>query len=132
MKEFHVPHASKKLNKTTISKSKRNDNVRSRNAPRFHVDQRQNKSGESESREAKRRRVGELAVRWAVETRLKFTTEGSKAEFGVVGSNVRERVASIVVWPPLSGAVGAVVCIVDTAGLLVDAGAALGRSVTSS
>lgn len=38
MQEAYVPHASEKLNKTAITKSERDDNVRSRNAPRVHVD----------------------------------------------------------------------------------------------
>jgi hypothetical protein len=124
-REQNIPHTSEKLDKTSIAVGKSNNDAGRTDASCVDVDQRQNEGGKSESRETKRRRVGELAVWWAVETRLEFTTEGSKAKFGVVGSNVRKRVASIVVWPPLSSAVGAVVRIVDTAGLLVDAGAAL-------
>ena len=71
--------------------------------------------------------------RWAVETRLEFTTKGSEAKLGVVSSDVSERVATIVVRLPLVGADAvAVLRVINTAGLLVDAGAALNKVSTDS
>ena len=73
------------------------------NAARLDVNQGQNKGGEGKSRETQGSWVGKLAVRWAVEARLEFTTKGGKAKVWVVGSNVGERVATIVIWHPLLG-----------------------------
>lgn len=79
------------------------------NAARLDVDQRQNKGGEGKSRETQGSWVGKLAVRWAVETRLEFTTKGGKAKVWVIGSNMGKRVAAIVIGRPLLGPCSSVI-----------------------
>jgi hypothetical protein len=84
----YVPHASKKLNKTTVSEGEGNDNVGGCNAPSPQVDGRQNKGGEGESTETERSRVGELAaLDGPVETGLELTTEGRESGI-LAGVNV--------------------------------------------
>jgi hypothetical protein len=85
--DSHFPHASKQLNETTISESQTNDNVVRRDTTGSHVDQTQEESGEGESAETQRRRVGELALLdRLVQTRLEFTSEG--AQVGLLGVDV--------------------------------------------
>lgn len=100
---INAPHASKKLDETAITKSERNDNVRSGDIPRLDIDKRQDKSGEGESRESERRWVGEFVGRWPVQTGLELSSKGLKAEIWVVGRNVGQRVATVVVWCALLG-----------------------------
>lgn len=124
----HIPHAGEQLNETSIPVGKSNNETRRANAFCVDVDQRQDESRESESTETERSRVGELAVRWAVETRLEITTEGSKAHLRIVGSDVGKRVATVVVGCSLPGeSTVAILGVINAVGLLVDTGAALSR-----
>lgn len=66
-------------------------------------------------------------ARWAVETRLEFTTKSSKAHLRVVRSYVSKRIAAVVVWRPLPRNIVAVLRIINAVGLLVDARAALDK-----
>jgi hypothetical protein len=73
----NIPHASKQLNKTSVAESEGNDNVRSLDTSGVHVDTGQDESGQGESRETQRRRVGELAVLVGPpSTGLEGTTKG--------------------------------------------------------
>jgi hypothetical protein len=60
-KQKNLPHASKQLNQTTITKSEGNNNVRVSDVTRLHVDSTQDESGEGESGQAQGSRVGEFA-----------------------------------------------------------------------
>lgn len=74
-----IPHASEKLDKTTVSEGEGNGNVGSGDTASLQVDARQDKGGEGESTETERGRVGELAaLDGPVETGLELTTEGRK------------------------------------------------------
>jgi hypothetical protein len=99
----YVPHAGQKLHKTTISESQCNNNVRTGNVARLDVDQGQDESRERESRETERRGVGEVACRRAVRTGLEFSAKGLETHLRVVGCDVRERVAAVVIGSALLG-----------------------------
>lgn len=74
---MYLPHAGKKLNKTTIGESRANDNVGDSQVTSLEVDAGENEGSKGESAETQGRWVGELAfLDWAIETGLKFTTEG--------------------------------------------------------
>jgi hypothetical protein len=127
IKRRYLPHASEKLDETTIAECKSNDNVGRADSLGVHIDQREHKCGQGESRETERSWVGELAVRGPVETGLEFTTEGSKAEIWVVGCNVCKRVAAVVIWCPLLWD-GTIVGMIESCGamaFLVKAGSTL-------
>jgi len=100
---LNIPHASKKLNKTTIRERSTNDKRRLRQAPCAHIDQREQERRQRESAQTQRRRVGELAALGAlVGTGLEFTTEGRQTH-RVARVDVRERVAAVVVGLALLG-----------------------------
>lgn len=92
-----IPHAGKKLAKTTVSKGRTNDNAWRGEASGTKVDERQQESRQGETAETERSWVGELALLVdLVETWLELTTKGSETR-RVAGVDVGERVASIVV-----------------------------------
>ena len=71
-----LPHAGEKLDKTAITKSQGDDDGRGLNISSSQIDQTENESGQGESGQAERSRVGEFTSFDAlVETRLKFTTK---------------------------------------------------------
>src|SRR4051812_9868918 len=89
----YIPHAGKQLNKTTISKSKTDNNVRRANIPGTDVDSTQHESSQGESAEAQRRRVTELAtLNGLVQTGLELSTKGWERR--LVDVNVRQRSVS--------------------------------------
>lgn len=74
----YVPHAGEQLAETAIGESRGNDDAGGSNTSRLQVDERKDEGRESESAQAERRRVGELALRDRSEgTGLELTTEGS-------------------------------------------------------
>lgn len=76
----NLPHTSQQLDETTITESETDDNVGSSKTTSAHVDGTQDESGEGESAQAERSRVGELAVLdRLVQTGLELTTEGTEA-----------------------------------------------------
>ena len=78
----NIPHASKQLDETTVTESKTDDNVGLGDVTSAHVDSRKDESGQGESRQAQRSRVGELAaLDRLVQTRLELTTERRQASF---------------------------------------------------
>lgn len=85
------------------------------NATSLNVDQRQDESGQGESRQTEGSRVGEFAVRRPVETGLEFTTKGSEAHLWVIGSNMCQWVTAVVIRCPLLGGV-AIVSVIESAG----------------
>jgi hypothetical protein len=99
----YIPHASKQLNKTTVSESHRNDDIGFLDTPYTDVNERQDESRQGESAQSKGSGVGELALcSWFVKTRLKLTTEcWESCRFTSV--QVCEWVASIVVTSALFG-----------------------------
>lgn len=107
--DSHLPHTSQELDKTTITVGNGDNEVRLTDAQGAHVNQRQHKGGESESGQSKRRRVGEVLLRSAVEARLEFTAESRQTQGRVIGSDVGERVAAIVVGAALLGQIASVV-----------------------
>ena len=118
MEPWYIPHASKKLHKTTIAVCKRNNNVRMADTSRVDVDERQDECRQRKSRQTKRSWVGEFPVRRPVQTGLKFTTKGGQAQLRVVGRNVGKRVAAIVIRCPLLGS-ATIRCVVEGAGTVV-------------
>jgi hypothetical protein len=89
----YIPHAGKQLNKTTISKSKTDNNVWRANIPSTDVDSTQHESSQGESAEAQRRRVTELAtLNGLVQTGLELSTKGWERR--LVDVNVRQRSVS--------------------------------------
>jgi len=123
----HVPHAGQQLDETTITVGKGYDNVGAVKTTCLDVDQGQNEGGEGEGRQTQGCRVGELAVRGPVETRLEFTAKRCKAKIRVVGSNMCKRVAAIVIRRPLLGHASAIGAwgMVGRAGSLFETCAAL-------
>lgn len=86
----HLPHASKQLNKTTITESKSNNNVGSSDVASTHVDAAQNECGKGESTQTQRSRVGKLALlNGLVQTRLELSSEGR--EVVLVGIGLGQR-----------------------------------------
>lgn len=76
----NLPHTSQQLDETTITESETDDNVGSSKTTSAHVNGTQDESGEGESAQAERSRVGELAVLdRLVQTGLELTTEGTEA-----------------------------------------------------
>ena len=93
----HIPHASKQLHETAVPERRADNQAGPRDAARAQVDEREHERGESESAEAERRRVGELAaLRRLVRTGLEFTSESGQTD-RVAGIDVCERVAAVVV-----------------------------------
>lgn len=87
---MNIPHASKELDKTTVAKGQTDDNVGLGDITRAHVDGRQHKRSQGESRQAQRSWVGELtALDGLVQTGLELTSE--RALVGLVGVDVRQR-----------------------------------------
>ena len=121
----NIPHAGKQLHQSTVTESKRNNQTGRSNVSCLDIDQRQHKCGEGESAETQRRWVGKATVWRPVETRLELSTERLQTQLWVVGRHVRQGVAAIVVGRPLPRV--AVLCVVDSAALLVDAGSTLGQ-----
>lgn len=73
----NLPHAGEQLNETTITESQSDDNVGSGDVASTHVDAAQHESGERESTQTQRSRVGELALLNRPEqTGLHLTSEG--------------------------------------------------------
>lgn len=109
------PHASKKLNKTTVRESRANDDVRVFETASSQVDAGQDESSQGESAETERCRVGELGGWRLVETGLEVTTECRKTD-GVASVDMCERVAAIVVGLALlhAGLVGGMVVAIDS------------------
>jgi len=93
----YVPHASEKLNQTTVCESGTNDNVRLSDTASTKVNEREDEGGEGEGAQTEGCRVGELAVgNGLVETGLEFTTESRKTNrFASV--DVCQRVTAVVV-----------------------------------
>lgn len=106
----YSPHTSQQLDETTVSKRNRNDQVGFSNSAGAQIDERQNESRQCEGRETERRRVGDVALGRAVETRLEGTTKGRKLESGIVGRHVCERVAAVIVGSALLCAAIGVIC----------------------
>jgi hypothetical protein len=78
--DSHFPHTSEQLDETTITESETDDDVGSGETASAHVDGAQDESGERESAQAERSRVGELAVHHGlVQTGLELTPEWAKA-----------------------------------------------------
>lgn len=72
-----LPHAGKKLHKTAISESERDDDVGLGQAAGAYVDEREHECGQRKSAETEGCGVGELAaLDTFVQTGLEFTTEG--------------------------------------------------------
>ena len=81
----YIPHTSQQLDKTTITESRTDDNVRLSDVPSTHVDSRKDESSQGESRQAQRSRVGKLALLdRPVQTGLEFTTERRKTSLSRV------------------------------------------------
>jgi hypothetical protein len=96
-KNQDIPHASKKLNQTTIGKGSSDDNVGLGKTTSAEVDQGKNKGSQGKGTETKRSGVGKLAVGdGLVETRLEFTTKGRKAD-RLASVDVRKRIGVFVV-----------------------------------
>jgi len=90
------PHASKKLDETTVAKGRTDHQTRPRDAASAQVDEGQDERGQGEGAEAEGRRVGELAVLGRlVQTGLEFTAEGREAD-AVAGVGVREPACALV------------------------------------
>ena len=105
----YVPHAGQELTQAAIREGRANDDIWLCQTARANVDQAQNKGRQSETAQAERRGIGELAVVGGpVETWLELTTKGWQAS-RIASVDVRERVPAIVVWLPLSRVVGSVV-----------------------
>lgn len=64
----NIPHAGEKLDQATIAKREGDNKVGMLNVPRADVDERQDESGQGESRQAQGSWVGELARRRARRT----------------------------------------------------------------
>ncbi len=87
----NIPHASKKLYKTTISECKCDDNIRHSDIESAEVDQAQNESSQCESAQTERSWIGEFTVLDSlVQTRLEFTSEGWEAG-GVGRASIGQR-----------------------------------------
>lgn len=114
--DSHLPHTGKQLDETTVAVGEGDDDVRLSNVARTHVNQRQHESGERESGQPKGRRIGKVALGSTVKTRLELSSEGGQPQARVVGCNMGERVAAIVIGRALLG---------RDAGM-VDAGGAVG------
>lgn len=98
---WDIPHASKQLHQTTITKSERDNNIRLLQPSHTDIDQRQHESRKSERAETEGSRVGEFATSGRlIQTRLEFTTESWEAR-RLSSVHVRERVAAVIV-PALS------------------------------
>ena len=94
---MNVPHAGKKLDKTTITERNRDDNVWLGDTSGLEVDKGEDKGGQGKSRETKRSWVGEFPLGcWLVKTWLELTTEGWEA-CRLSGVGVSQWVAAIVV-----------------------------------
>lgn len=85
----NIPHARTQLNEAAIAKGSADDDVGLGDVGGPHVDAAQHESGQRESAEAQRRRVGELAVLDRVATGLGLTTEGRQGSLGRVDSRQR-------------------------------------------
>lgn len=106
-----IPHASQKLDNTTISESRRNDDAWRTESIGSKIDQGENEGGKCKGTETEGSRVGELAVgNGLVSTGLEFTTKGRKAN-RVPSVNMCERVSTVVVWLALLGREGIVIAI---------------------
>ena len=98
-----LPHASKQLNKTTISESQSNNNIGFGDATCATIDKRQNEGGKGKSAESERSWVGKLPVRVSpIKTWLEFTSESWQSS-RVSSVGVCERVSAIVVALAMSG-----------------------------
>lgn len=74
--KVNSPHASEKLNKTTVTESQGDDDVGGMDTSSSQVDQAEDEGGQGEGAQTQRSRVGEFAAfNRLVETRLEFTTE---------------------------------------------------------
>jgi hypothetical protein len=73
---IYIPHASKQLHETTISKSGTDDDVWVAETQSAKIDQAEQKRGKSETTETERSGIGELAaLNGLIETGLEFTTK---------------------------------------------------------
>lgn len=91
LKMLDLPHASKQLHQSTVSESDADNEVWLCDTAGAHVDQAQDKGGESESTQAQWSRVGEFAILDAlVQTRLELTTE-SRETTGVGSVDMSKR-----------------------------------------
>lgn len=89
---FDIPHAREQLHQTTVSKGKRDDDVGLRHPSRPHVDQTQDESGEGESGQSQRGRVGEFPIlHRGVGTGLELTAKGRQPFAGRTGVDVGQR-----------------------------------------
>ena len=71
-----LPHASEKLNKTSIAKSQRDDDIVLFETTSTQVDQTQDESGQGKGGETERGGIGEFAILDSlVKTGLEFTSE---------------------------------------------------------
>lgn len=101
--EVNLPHTSQELDQATIAKGKGNNNVGNIDTAGAQIDSRKDESGESESTQTQRRRVGELALlHRPPETGLEFTTEGWEPGL-VAGVDVGHWVPGIVSAPVVTG-----------------------------
>jgi hypothetical protein len=117
--DHHIPHASKKLDETTVAESRRNDNVWLGDAACADVDEREDKGGEGESAETERSWVGKLATcGWLVETGLELSSEGWEPG-RLPGVHMGQWVSSVVKGHTLmSGAGGGAIVV----GVIMDGG----------
>ena len=77
--KIDVPHAGKELHQTPVSESQSHNNVRRRDTLRPHIDESENESGEGETAETQRRRIGNVPLLdLLVGTRLELTTKGGQ------------------------------------------------------
>lgn len=123
--EKNIPHASKQLHQSSVSKSNTDDEIRSSQTPGTHVDQAQDEGGQGESGEAQGRRIGESAILdLLVETRLELTTEGRQALFATGSVDMSKRPIA-----EASGSFGGLMLLVGH--LAVDAAVAIGFFVVA-
>lgn len=89
----NIPHASTKLNKTTIAVGKGNHEIRGGKVPGSDIDQGEDKGRQCESRETKWRRVGKGGLWGLVETWLEGTAKCGEAVL-LICAPVSKRIAS--------------------------------------
>lgn len=113
----NVPHASEQLNKTTITKGERDDNIGGRDASSVHVDTGQDKGGQGKGRKTQGSRVGELAVLIGPPCpRLEGTTKG----LGVLAHGHVTEISMVVVGEAVARRLEVGVDgLLDTVGLLL-------------
>lgn len=119
---IYLPHTSQQLDETTVAESSANNDVRVLKAAGSQVDAGQDESGQGESAETERSRVGELGGRRLVKTGLEVTTEGRESD-RVACIDMGERVATVIVGLALlrarlvGGMVEVVAVTIDARGL---------------